>query len=51
MPDFLDLVRSHDWPVAVNDFEYSDELAERYVNTTLYLSKKICIVRRNGRHT
>ncbi|RTE55229.1 DUF2267 domain-containing protein [Arenibacter aquaticus] len=42
MADFLDLVRAHDWPAEVNDFEYNDEIAERYVNTTfIYLRKYI----------
>ncbi len=42
MAQFLDLVRAHDWPAEVNDFEYSDEVAERYVNTTfIYLRKYI----------
>lgn len=42
MADFLDLVRAHDWPAEVNDFEYSDEIAERYVNATfIYLRKYI----------
>ncbi|MGB5554680.1 MAG: DUF2267 domain-containing protein [Flavobacteriaceae bacterium] len=44
MPEFLDLVRSHDWPAAVNDFEYSDEVAERYVDTTfIYLRKYVSL--------
>lgn len=33
MADFLNLVRRHDGPALVNDFEYNDELAERYVNS------------------
>ena len=42
MADFLDLVRAHDWPAEVNDFEYSDEIAEGYVDTTfIYLRKYI----------
>lgn len=44
MTDFLDLVREHDWPAAVNDFEYSDEVAERYVSTTfIYLRKYVSL--------
>ncbi|GMN11740.1 hypothetical protein MTsPCn9_29230 [Croceitalea sp. MTPC9] len=44
MAEFLDLVRHHDWPAAVNDFEYSDEVAERYVNTTfIYLRKYVSL--------
>ncbi|MBT8187969.1 MAG: DUF2267 domain-containing protein [Croceitalea sp.] len=34
LPDFIDLVRKHDGAAAVNDFEYSDEVAERYIKTT-----------------
>ncbi len=41
---FLDLVREHDGPSAVNDFEYSDEVAERYVDTTfIYLRKYVSL--------
>ena len=44
MADFLDLVRAHDWPAEVNDFEYSDELAEQYVDTTfIYLRKYVSL--------
>jgi uncharacterized protein (DUF2267 family) len=44
MAEFLDLVRSHDWPAAVNDFEYGDEVAERYVDTTfIYLRKYVSL--------
>jgi uncharacterized protein (DUF2267 family) len=44
MADFLDLVRDHDWPAAVNDFEYSDEVAEQYVDTTfIYLRKYVSL--------
>ena len=44
MAEFLDLVRSHDWPAEVNDFEYSDEVAERYVDTTfIYLRKYVSL--------
>lgn len=44
MSEFLDLVRAHDWPAEVNDFEYSDEVAERYVNTTfIYLRKYVSL--------
>jgi uncharacterized protein (DUF2267 family) len=40
MADFLDLIRVYDSPAAANDFENSDEVAERYVNTTfIYLRK------------
>lgn len=40
MADFLELVRFHDWPAGDNDFEYSDEVAERYVNTTFIFLRK-----------
>ena len=40
--DFLNLVRMHDWPAAANDFEYSDQVTERYVMDTFdYLQKYI----------
>ncbi len=42
MAEFLDLVRTHDGPAAVNDFEYSDEVAQQYVDTTFtYLRKYV----------
>lgn len=42
MAEFLDLVRAHDGPAAINDFEYSDEVAERYVESTfIYLRKYV----------
>ncbi|MBT8184272.1 MAG: DUF2267 domain-containing protein [Eudoraea sp.] len=42
MADFIDLVRQHDGPAAVNDFEYSDEVAEKYIETTfIYLRKYV----------
>ena len=44
MAEFLELVRQHDGDAAVNDFEYSDELAEKYVNTTfIYLRKYVSL--------
>lgn len=44
MAEFVDLVRQHDGPAAVNDFEYNDELAERYIDTTfIYLRKYISL--------
>ncbi|SHJ86958.1 DUF2267 domain-containing protein [Maribacter aquivivus] len=44
MEDFLDLVRSHDYPAATNDFEYNNDVAERYVDTTfIYLRKYISL--------
>lgn len=40
MAEFLDLVGACDWPAEVNDFEYSDEVGEQYVDTTfIYLRK------------
>lgn len=42
MADFLNLVKERDWPVAVNDFGYTNEAAELYVNTTfIYLRKYV----------
>ena len=38
--EFLDLVREHDGPAAVNDFQYSDEVAEQYVDTTFIFLRK-----------
>lgn len=44
MAEFLDLVRQHDGVAAVNDFEYSDEVAEKYVDTTfIYLRKYVSL--------
>lgn len=44
MAEFLDLVRQHDGVAAVNDFEYSDEVAEQYVDITfIYLRKYISL--------
>ncbi|SFR66216.1 DUF2267 domain-containing protein [Maribacter stanieri] len=44
MTEFLDLVRSHDYPAATNDFEYDNEVAERYVDTTfIYLRKYVSL--------
>jgi uncharacterized protein (DUF2267 family) len=40
MQNFLMLVRDHDWPAAPNDFEYNDELTERYVNSTFIFLRK-----------
>lgn len=42
MADFIDLVRQHDGVAAVNDFEYSDEVAENYITATFtYLGKYV----------
>ena len=42
MAEFIELVRHHDGPAAVNDFEYSDEVAEKYIdNTFIYLRKYV----------
>ncbi len=44
MAEFLNLVRAYDWPAEVNDFEYSDEVGEQYVDTTfIYLRKYISL--------
>ena len=40
MSDFLELVRAYDWPAELNDFEFSDEVTERYVNTTFLSLRK-----------
>ena len=40
MPEFIELVRHHDGPAAVNDFEYSDEVAEQYIDTTFIFLRK-----------
>ena len=40
MADFVDLVRKHDGPSAINDFEYSDEVAEQYIDTTFILRRQ-----------
>ena len=42
IPDFVALVKEYDSPTADYDFEYSDEIAERYIDTTfLYLRKYV----------
>ncbi len=38
--DFIELVRKHDGPSANADFEYSDELAEHYIDATLIFLRK-----------
>ncbi|MEN8789896.1 MAG: DUF2267 domain-containing protein [Flavobacteriaceae bacterium] len=44
MAEFIDLVRKYDGPAAINDFEYSDEIAEQYIDTTfIYLRKYISL--------
>ncbi len=44
MAEFLDLVRACDWPAEVNDFKYSDEVGEQYVDITfIYLRKYISL--------
>ena len=44
MAEFIDLVRKHDGVAAINDFEYSDEVAERYIDTTfIYLRRYISL--------
>ena len=40
MADFIDLVRKYDGPSAINDFEYNDEVAEQYIDTTFILLRK-----------
>ena len=42
--EFIELVRKHDGVAADSDFEYNDELAERYIDTTfIYLRKYISL--------
>ncbi|KAA2219795.1 DUF2267 domain-containing protein [Maribacter flavus] len=44
MAEFLDLVRAHVGPTQYNDFEYSDDTAERYVDTTfIYIRKYVSL--------
>ena len=44
MADFIDLVRKYDGPAAINDFEYSDEVAEKYIDVTfIYLRKYVSL--------
>ena len=44
MSEFIDLVRQHDGAAAVNDFEYSEEVAEQYIKTTfIYLRKYVSL--------
>jgi uncharacterized protein (DUF2267 family) len=44
MAEFIELVRKHDGVAAINDFEYNDELAERYIDTTfIYLRRYISL--------
>lgn len=44
MAEFIELVRKHDGVAAINDFEYSDEVAERYIDTTfIYLRRYISL--------
>ncbi|WP_298927426.1 DUF2267 domain-containing protein [uncultured Allomuricauda sp.] len=40
MADFIDLVRQHGGPAAINDYEYSDEVAERYIQTTFIFLRR-----------
>ena len=40
MADFIDLVRKYDGPSAINDFEYNDDVAEQYIDTTFILLRK-----------
>nr|WP_298995449.1 DUF2267 domain-containing protein [uncultured Allomuricauda sp.] len=40
MPEFIDLVRKHDGAAAINDFEYSEEVAEQYIKTTFIFLRK-----------
>lgn len=40
MSDFIELVKKYDYPAADSDFEYSDELAERYIDTTFIFLRR-----------
>lgn len=40
MKDFIELVKKYDYPAADSDFEYSDELAERYIDTTFIFLRR-----------
>ena len=40
MSDFIELVKRYDYPAADSDFEYSDELAERYIDTTFIFLRR-----------
>lgn len=40
MTEFIDLVRKHDGPAAINDFEYSEEVAEGYIQATFVFLRK-----------
>lgn len=40
MSDFIELVKKYDYPAADSDFEYNDELAERYIDTTFIFLRK-----------
>ena len=40
MADFVDLVKKYDGPSAINDFEYNDEVAEQYIDTTFILLRQ-----------
>ncbi|TAI48433.1 DUF2267 domain-containing protein [Flagellimonas allohymeniacidonis] len=40
MTQFIDLVRKHDGQAAINDFEYSDEVAENYIMATFVFLRK-----------
>ena len=44
MSDFIELVKKHDGPAAINDFEYSDDVAEQYIDATfIYLRKYVSL--------
>lgn len=40
MPEFIDLVRKHDGISAFSDFEFDDDIAEQYLNTTFIVLRK-----------
>ena len=40
MADLVELVKKYDYPAADSDFEYNDELVERYIDTTFIFLRK-----------
>ena len=40
MSEFVDLVRKHDGISAINDFQFDDDVAEQFIDTTFILLRK-----------
>lgn len=40
MGEFVELVRKHDGISAINDFQFDDDVAEQYIDTTFILLRK-----------